>query len=211
LTPIDYFNGAWARCDQLSTIHAYLAKNTSAALQTDDLLRGEWVSRVSAMDLYIHELIAQRMVEIFEGRRPPTSQYLTFRISNDTLRRIQAAQQANRPLDATAAFDLDVRTQLGRETFQAPDNIADGLRLCSLAELWNDVAAHLGAPPPRKIADAKSIKTSLSLIVQRRNKIAHEGDLQPGVPRQPYPISRNDLVTVASQIERIVRAIDAVA
>lgn len=163
------------------------------------------------MDLYVHELVAQRMIDIFEGTRTPTPQYLNFQISTDTLRRITAAHAANKAADATSAFDLDVRTQLSRETFQFPDDIADGVRLVSSVELWNEIALHLGATAATKTTVAKTIKTNLSLIVRRRNKIAHEGDLQPTLPRQPYPISQTDLTLVTTEIERIVRAIEVVA
>ena len=82
--------------------------------------------------------------------------------------------------------------------------------LCSAIELWNEVALKLGATQATKPNEAKSLKKQLSLIVRRRNKIAHEGDLQQSLPREPWPISRTDLAFVADQIERLVRAIDAV-
>ena len=44
----------------------------------------------------------------------------------------------------------------------------------------------------------------------RRNKIVHEGDLQPTVPRIPWPISRSDLADVTSFIANVVSAIDAI-
>jgi hypothetical protein len=50
----------------------------------------------------------------------------------------------------------------------------------------------------------------LSLIAERRNKIAHEGDLQPSVPRTPWPITRSDVTEVATFIEDLVRTIDAI-
>lgn len=95
-------------------------------------------------------------------------------------------------------------------TFQDPEKIADGVRLFSPIELWNEVALKLGATPATKIAKAKSLKKELSLVVRRRNNIAHEGDLQPLPPREPWPISQSDLKFVADLIEKVVRGIDAV-
>lgn len=177
-------------------------------MDPSELLRAEWVARVSALDLYIHELVAQRLLEIFEGLRPTTAAYLRFQVSTETVNRIRTAATQS---DASAAFDLYVRTYLSRLTYQAPDDIADGVRLCSPIELWNDVALNLGATPATKADEAKRLKKQLSLVVQRRNMIAHEGDLQQSLPREPWPISRADLVFVGDQIERLVRAIDAVA
>jgi hypothetical protein len=189
----------------LSTLHAYLEKNVSGIMQPDELLRAEWVARVSALDLYIHELVAQGMLAIFEGRRPASPAYLKFQISTETLNRIRVAAT---PSDASAAFDLYVRTYLSRITYQAPDDIAEGVRLCSTCELWNEVALRLGATPAKKVDEAKNLKTQLSLAVRRRHIIAHEGDLQQTPLREPWPISRADLAFVGAHIERVVRAID---
>jgi hypothetical protein len=207
VTPIAHFDAAWVRCSQLFALHAYLANNVSAVLDPDELLRAEWVARVSALDLYIHELVAQQMLAIFEKRRAPCPAYLRFQVSNEAVDRIRTAAT---PSDASAAFDLDIRTQLSSFTFQDPEKIADGVRLCSGVELWNEVALKLGASQAEKVTKAKTLKKDLSLIIQRRNRIAHEGDLQPSPPRVPWPIKKADLAFVANQIETIVRAIDAI-
>ena len=110
--------------------------------------------------------------------------------------------------DASAAFELEVRGKLSRVTYQLPDDIADGIRHISACELWNEIALAKGATVATKSQIAKSLKRDLSLIVERRNKIAHEGDLQPSIPRAPWPISRADVTYVAIFIEGLVRAID---
>ena len=208
MKPIAHFDAVWKRCDQLSALYAYLSKNVSGVLQPEELLRAEWVARVSSLDLYIHELVAQQMAAIFRGERSVSSGYSRFQISNETLNRIRAAAT---PSDASAAFDLEIRDRLSLLTFQDPDKIADGVRLFTNIELWNEVALKLGATPATKAAQAKHLKTELSLVVQRRNKIAHEGDLQPSLPRAPWPINQPDLVLVARLIEKIVKTIDDIA
>ena len=207
MTPLELFEGVWDRCAEMAALHAYLEKNVSSVLRPDELLRAEWVARLSALDLYVHELIAQLMLAIFEGQRLLTPAYLKFRISNESLDRIRAA---GTPAEASATFDLEVREQLAHVTFQDPEKIADGVRLCSQVELWNEVALQLGATEATKIKNARTLKKSLSLVVDRRNKIAHEGDLQPTYLREPWPISRSDVDFVKSLVEQISRAIDAV-
>lgn len=207
MKPLQHFDAVWARCDSLSALHAYLEKNVLGILQPDELLRSEWVARVSALDLYIHELVAQSMVDIFEGRRQSCPAYMRFRVSAETIQRIQRAAS---PSDASGAFDLDVRSQLSQITFQFPDDIADGVRLCSSVELWNEVALALGATQSTKTREAKDLKTRLSLIVRRRNTIAHEGDLQQTILREPLPVSRGDLAFVKTEVERLVKTIDKI-
>lgn len=208
MTPLDHFEAVWARCDEMAALHAYLAANLVKALRPDELLRSEWVARVSALDLYVHELVAQRMAEIFAGTLLKPAGFANFLVTTETMDRIRNAATA---LDASAAFDLEVRRQLCMLTYQAPVKIADGIRLCSSVELWNEVALSFGATPLNKEATAKGIKIQLAAIVDRRNKIAHEGDLQPkAIPIEPWPISQADLGVVRAALERIVRAIDAV-
>lgn len=205
MKPIEFFELAWERCDHISAIHAYIANNVSGAVEPDELLRAEWVARLSALDLYVHELVSQRMLEAFLGQRRPATAFLRFRISNETLVRIHSASTIT---DKAAAFDLDIRTQLARETFQSPEKIAEAIRLCSDIELWNEIAIQLGATQSTKNSQAKALKKSLSLLVERRNKIAHEADLQPSLPRNPWPIAQNDLHEVSTLVEQIVRTID---
>lgn len=207
MTPIAQFDSVWGRCAILSGLYTYLEHNVAGVLQPEELLRAEWVARVSALDLYVHEVIAQSMVAIFEGRRPITPAYSKFQISNDALDRIRAASART---EASAAFDLYVRTQLGRITYQFPDDISDGIRLCSEVELWNEIALALGANASTKNESAKNHKRQLSLIVRRRNAIAHEGDLQQTPLRDPWPIRQADLTEVSRFIESVVRAIDTI-
>lgn len=106
-------------------------------------------------------------------------------------------------------FDLEIRTKLARATYQFPDDIADGIRMISPIELWNEIAKHHGAVPAAVKANAAVLRGELTQIVNRRNKIVHEGDLQPGIPRVPWPITRQDVDHVKKTIEHIVEGIEA--
>src|SRR3954451_18183237 len=155
MTPIAYFNDVWQRCGEIETLHGYLAGKLTPAMSADELLRAEWVARVSALDLYVHELVAQNMVSIFEGTRNVCPGFSKFHCSSDTLLRIRNAPT---PADASAAFDLEVRSKLSRVTYQFPEDIADGIRLVSACELWNDIALSKGATAATKSAHAKGLK-----------------------------------------------------
>ena len=207
MTPLNHFEAVWDRCSHLTAMQAYLAANSVGALRPDELLRAEWVARVSALDLYVHELVFQRMLGVFEGSVPKTEAYNAFMLTSETVDRIRHAVTAS---EASAAFDLEMRRQLGFLSYQYPDKIADGIRMCSSAELWNEVALHQGASPQTKVIQAKQIKRQLTTIVDRRNKIAHEGDLQPkALPISPWPISQGDLTIISEFVENIVKSIDA--
>lgn len=99
--------------------------------------------------------------------------------------------------------------KLARVTYQFPDEIADGIRMVSSIELWNEIARHHGASAAQVHNDAAALRGELTQIVNRRNKIVHEGDLQPNIPRVAWPITRQDVDHVKRTIERVVSGIEA--
>jgi hypothetical protein len=108
------------------------------------------------------------------------------------------------------AFELEVRSRLSRVTYQHPDDIADGIRMVSACALWNEVALRVGATPATMIGTSVDLRKRLAVIVDRRNKIVHEGDLQPTLPRTPWTIDRADLSQVTTFIIDVVSAIDSI-
>lgn len=75
-------------------------------------------------------------------------------------------------LNQTSWLEDEIRERFGYQSFQQPDKIADAIRLISDKKLWEEVSTQLGKP-------SKDIKQELRAIVDRRNKIAHEADIDP--------------------------------
>jgi hypothetical protein len=78
--------------------------------------------------------------------------------------------------------------------------VADAIRLVSVKKLWEEVGTRLGS-------DAKSVKVRLNLIIDRRNKIAHEADMDPSSPGARWPIDEILVQEAIDTIEGIVNAI----
>jgi stage III sporulation protein SpoIIIAA len=75
-------------------------------------------------------------------------------------------------LNSSSWLEDEIRERLGYQSFQQPQKIADAIRLISEQKLWEEVAKKLDRPP-------KEVKQQLAAIVDRRNKIAHEADIDP--------------------------------
>jgi hypothetical protein len=75
-------------------------------------------------------------------------------------------------LNNASGLEDEIRERLGYESFQQPEKIADAIRYISDKKLWDEVAKKISRP-------AKDIKQQLNSIVDRRNKIAHEADIDP--------------------------------
>ncbi|TAO05406.1 MAG: hypothetical protein EYR95_02190 [Phormidium sp. SL48-SHIP] len=82
------------------------------------------------------------------------------------------SQAMSNRLGDTLWLELEIRQRLGYQSFQHPDKIAEAIRLISNKPLWQDVGESWGR-------SHQEIKKQLSLIVERRNKIAHEADINP--------------------------------
>ncbi len=75
-------------------------------------------------------------------------------------------------LNNTSWLENEIRERLGHKSFQQYDKIAKAIRLISDKKLWEEISNNLNKP-------AKDIKEQLTAIVDRRNKIAHEADIDP--------------------------------
>lgn len=148
---------------------------TTSAVDVSDCLRAALVQGVSALDHFVHEVVRIGMLEVQRGVRPPTPAHLSFKVPISATRRAVA--------DATDVGWLNeaIRETHGWLSFQHPDKIADAIRLMSSVAFWDALSAHLGVPK-------RELKAELILIVDRRNKIAHEADVDPTNPPTRWPI-----------------------
>lgn len=75
-------------------------------------------------------------------------------------------------LNNSVWLENEVRERLGYQSFQQADKIADAIRYISNKRLWDELGMKMSRP-------AKEIKQQLNSIIDRRNKIAHEADIDP--------------------------------
>lgn len=182
-----------ARARALGGLYKALLSLTTSAIDASDLLRAQIVLGVSALDYYVHELTLMGMLEVYNGTRAPTSAFLRFRVSMDSVLGNSTS------IGASAWFENEVRERHGYASFQEPDRIADAIRHFSDVKLWQEVSGKLS------LTDAE-VKEQLRLIVNRRNKIAHEADTDPSYPGARWPISETDVENALGFIERMCEA-----
>lgn len=182
-----------ANLNRVRSIHAayvHFSSLVTPAIDLSDILRAEIVLIVSALDHFIHELTVCGMMEIWQGDREATPAYLRCSISMDVATRLAA--------DSGMGVHLETELRMRHSflSFQQPDKIADAVRLFSSVELWNEVGALINEDP-------QHLKAQLKLIVERRNKIAHEADIDPSYPGQRWPITAKDADDALHFVERV--------
>jgi hypothetical protein len=195
----EQFDSNIARVRAIGGLSQSLTTMTTAAVDLTDLLRMELALAVSALDQFVHELVGLGMLEVNAGKRKPTDAHLGFRIPLAAARVALAS-----PADSTWLDDA-IRDAHSWLAFQQPEKIADAVRLVSDVRLWPEVSAKLGR-------DAATVKRQLKVIVDRRNKIVHEADLDPLNPGLRWPIDRPTIDSAIAFVEQIATTIyDVVA
>ncbi len=164
---LDQFHISINRVRDLIAVHNSVKAQSTPALDLSDILRAALVLAVSALDYYIHEVVKLGMLEIHQGLRPEPPAFSSFQISLGTAR-----EGLKNPPDFGSYLEDEIRQRHSYKSFQQPDNIADAIRLISDKKLWQEVGNIMGRPD-------KDIKQELKIIIDRRNKIAHEADIDP--------------------------------
>src|SRR5579859_4174495 len=137
-----------------------VAKKAVASLDITDVFRSQIVLAVSALDHYVHHVSRLGALEVFVGKRPKTDAFVRARVE------MQGVLVALTVPTSTAWFEQELRREFGWQSFQAPDKIADAVRIFSNVQLWKRVGKLMGKDP-------ETLKGQLRLMIDRRNKIAH--------------------------------------
>jgi hypothetical protein len=195
LSILQQFRENIKRVQALGRLYDVLSQQTTSALDLADLLRSQIVMAVSAFDHYVHEITRVGMLEVYGGKRPQTPAFLRFQVTMEATLQGIAVGQAN-----DGWLDEEIRRKHGYLAFQHPDKIADAIRLFSSCRLWPSVASELNL-------EVEEVRTELQLIIDRRNQIAHEADLDSRKPGSRWAISAADTNRTINFIQKIGEAI----
>lgn len=167
---------------------------THGAVDASDMYRAAIVQVVAALDHYIHGVVLDRAVSILMGRLAPGPS-TKIGMSFDAVGQVLAASTE---AEREAACRTQVAQRLALETFQKADSIASGLTMVGVSKIWVTAFGQ----------SAQATRTALNLIVERRNRIAHQGDADPLNPGFLTPLSPADVGDVIDTVHRVGAGID---
>ncbi len=152
---------------ELDSLYTLLIKNYPLLEeQAGDILRAEVVLAVSALDCFIHDLVKQGMVETYQGIRTPSKQFEGYQIPVKFLKLIENTDNVE---EKSAYLENAIKEINSKDSYQSPKNIDYILQYINITKIWQKVSDLMEIK-------AEDIRNELSLIIDRRNKIAHEAD-----------------------------------
>ena len=186
------FNQNIEEAKNLTALYEYLENSINSPLAFDDLLRAQIVYSVSAFDKLIHDIIRIGMIEIFTGNRQPTPQYLKESISIETYNELISPTMLP---PKEYIFEQAVFNKLKTISYQEPEKVAQGLSyIWDEKQKWQKIASKMEM-------DDKTAKTTLKLIVARRNAIVHEADIDIST-NQKYSINKLECQSITDFLSR---------
>jgi hypothetical protein len=181
------------RVKNLGTIYQAINTQETEILDLSDILRAQYVMLVSALDHFIHEIVRLGMIEIYNQKRKDTKQFKEFIFSLDkqVLFKKAIIEEKNNQW-----LDYQIRRINGFKSFQEANKIEEAINLILKENIWYEVAKKL----PQTETE---IRMRLNLIIDRRNQIAHEADIQ-FEDKELRPIHSEDIHDSISFIEVLV-------
>lgn len=179
---------------ELDHIYCYLSGQVTA-INISELLRAEYVLAISALDNYVHEVVREGLLKRFNDVNP--SEGLSkISIPLDIVKVMFSVDEHER----LRMLSNKVKEITSKDSYQSPKGIENALCLIDISKLWSGISTSMSDEPNK-------IKARLSLLVQRRNKIAHESDINymTGLKEE---IDRDTVLECIDFVKRLVMSID---
>lgn len=198
--PKNTWNTNLQNIKRMHWLHEQLVKIVSA-MDISDILRSEYVLIVSAFDCYIHDVVLQGMSDMFSGNRTESKNFADFCIPMSTVKELLATSDA---MLRESIYNVSVKKILSKDSYQSPKSVEFALSMVNMKNIWSKVGKLIGM-------STEDVKTNLGLIILRRNKIAHEADIENLVSMKKSEIDRTDVEEVIVFLNNVVLAIDKIS
>lgn len=180
----------------LDSIYEFLSQQ-APSLNGSAILRAKYVLIVSAFDTYIHAIVEEKIIGGFGKESSCELSKLNIPLNNayDII-------CANEPTLKEQLFAQTIKSTLSKYSYQSPRNVENALQIIGISHIWRMAKNYLDM-------SAEDIQKKLSIIVQRRNQIAHESDFDD-VSMQFREIKKSDVEEVTWFLSRLVEVIEGV-
>lgn len=210
---LSIFDSNIAKARSLSTIYINLRDNVGIEEEYNcNLLKAQLVNVVSAFDMLVHNVVKHGVIEIFTKTRKQTPKFQIFSFQAKTVMKLMEVMtpgfMPSTPDEIPEVIlERDLSKRLSYMSFQHPDKVVDALSL-----IWSEqhklqtLAVDIGLAGITDNDKVANLKQKLETIIQRRNQIAHEGDIDP-TTMLPRTIDINDVKDATDFVESLGHSI----
>lgn len=195
MTSKDIFERNIVEVKLLTEIYRF-AKSNLTALDLSDILRSEIVMAVSAFDCLLHDIVKSKMMDKLSEPDSQSKSLQEFPIPLNVVQDLisQPSEEARQTI-----LSVTIKQIIHKDSYQSARNIDNALRLISVNNIWFKIKDRLGL-------SVEDIKSTLGLIIRRRNKICHEADIDP-LTNKKIQIDENDVIDMIDFIHELGIAI----
>jgi hypothetical protein len=188
-----------------------LSSQDFSAAAMDDLLRASLTFGVSALDRYLHERVVKKIIACLRSGDLRSAQEklaipatLALRMTEDW----RKASRAGRHTRPANQLRIALQEALHLRTFQSWREIEEAFELMGITALTEKLQTAYG------IGDIRPFKNQLNVLVKRRHRVVHEGDLvrhkRAGHSRV-HPLKRKYVADSLDFIDQLVEHLEAIA
>lgn len=152
----------------MDIVYNYFVTNKVHLIDTTELLRAEIVMLISALDHYVHQVVKEAVVDIF-SRNNNTKNLERLSIPLDKILILFSIEKEDERLRFLGHVVQDV---ISKDSYQSVKGIEFALGAIKVDKIWSKLSTLFSM-------ESDEIKKRLGVIVHRRNKIAHESDIDP--------------------------------
>lgn len=189
------FDKAMDQIDNMKAIHSYL-ETSAKNLDASAILRAQLLLAVSAVDTYLHaavsDVLHQKFFQGQGGLLEKSRIRLDFGCQLFHAKSLQEQEEI---------FDIAIKEAQSQKAYQAPRLIEEAMSLLGVKHLWSRIAK-------KENKKAKDIWDQMSVIIFRRNQIAHESDFD-FVTMQLRPANAREFGEAVDFLRRFVDDVDA--
>ena len=149
----------------LGAIYDYLS-NQVTAFDISEILRAQFVLLVSTLDFYIHEIVRDGVLCSFDESEASTG---LSKIAIP-LGIVKTLFSVDSETERKMILNGVIKDITSKHSYQAPHAIEKALALIEIKNVWSKLSDF-------SLDSPEVIKNKLALIVNRRNKIVHEADI----------------------------------
>jgi hypothetical protein len=198
-TPFSNFSKNINSVEELLNLYDEISKETNLYQNKDEILRAVIVLVVSALDNFLHDFYRSEIVDSYLNEGKFNINFEKLKISINGMKSIDESKSTE---EKRNILINELRNIQKTDSYQSPKSVEYIFDTLNIDKIWTKLE-NQGIQNLK----ASDIKSELSNIIDRRNKISHESDWDY-INEKKYPITSESVKSVINFVKSFVIGIN---